>query len=552
MTSLLIIIGSLFFSLTMIRSGWLYDYGMGFWGPNGHDSIWHLSLINQLLKNVPPNNPVFSGEKLMGYHWGFDLFTALIVKFFHLNLFNVYFRYLPLIFSLLIGFLSYQLIKIISKNKKFAFFFVFLNYFAGSFGWVVTLLRNKNIGGESLFWSMQSVSTLLNPPYAFSLIIILLGLIIWLTKKNTQDYKWAVFVGLIFGLLTGIKIYAAIICGLAFFIYWLFHRNKFNFLLCCFFALESVLIMYLLGIFSNSGQSLVFKPLWFTHSLIESIDKLYLPRLASFRTNLSSQIFSYKLPVLILIEISIFGAFLIGNMGTRFLGFFTLFPKIFTRKIRDIDFLFIAIMVISLFFPLFFVQKGTAWNTIQFFYYFLFISNFYFAEFLSNIKFFPLIFILLLLTIPTTYSTLKDYFGSPPPTAILTNEIKALSFLRDLDDGIVLTYPYDKFKKGNISTPIPIHLYETTAYVSAMTGKSIFLEDEMNMDITGYDWKKRREESVNFFSGSDQFFARGFLLNNEIDYVYLVDNQNFNFSNLEIGVSQIYNDSQIKIYKVQK
>ena len=65
----------------MVRSGLKYDFGLGFWGPNGHDGIWHLSLINQLKQQIPPQNPVFSGTTLSQYHWGFDLLVALISKF---------------------------------------------------------------------------------------------------------------------------------------------------------------------------------------------------------------------------------------------------------------------------------------------------------------------------------------------------------------------------------------------------------------------------------------------------------------------------------------
>ena len=44
----LIIVGTLTWSLTMIRSGLLYKFGYGFWGPNGHDGIWHIALANNL------------------------------------------------------------------------------------------------------------------------------------------------------------------------------------------------------------------------------------------------------------------------------------------------------------------------------------------------------------------------------------------------------------------------------------------------------------------------------------------------------------------------
>lgn len=60
-------------------------------------------------------------------------------------------------------------------------------------------------------------------------------------------------------------------------------------------------------------------------------------------------------------------------------------------------------MVTSFIIPTLFVQKGTAWNTIQFFYYFLFFSNIFFAQFITdliknknkNIKNFSIVLIIL-------------------------------------------------------------------------------------------------------------------------------------------------------------
>ena len=36
----------------MVKSGLVYDYGMGFWGPNGHDGVWHVSLASSLARGT--------------------------------------------------------------------------------------------------------------------------------------------------------------------------------------------------------------------------------------------------------------------------------------------------------------------------------------------------------------------------------------------------------------------------------------------------------------------------------------------------------------------
>jgi len=547
---LVVILSSILISITMFRSGLKYDFGLGFWGPNGHDAIWHLSLINQLKTNIPPQNPIFSGTILSNYHIGFDLLVALISKVTFLNTSFLYFQILPIIFALLIGFLSYKLAFILTKNHTASLFFVLLNYFAGSFGWIYTFIKSGTIGGESLFWSMQSASMLLNPPYALSLIIILIGLILWFKFKDSNSIQKAILIGIIFSLLSGIKVYAGILIGLALSLFFIFDLlrskkfSKFNFFICLSMGIVSFLILLSLGVFKGN-QLLEYKPLWFIHSMIESIDKLYWPKLASFRYNQTNILISFFL------EISLIGLFFIGNLGTRVLGIFNFFHQ----KVKNhFDFLVIFIFIISFVIPLLFVQKGTAWNTIQFFYYFLFFANFYLAKFLSEIfsKNKIIAFILIIISCITSFGTLKDYFGNPPPSALPKNEIDALTFLKNQPYGYVLTYPYDQYLKNNMSTPIPLYAYETTSYVSAFSQKPVFLEDEMNLDITGFDWKTRRNDSINFFNSNDKYFTRGFLVNNQIKYIYLLNQQSLVANPTDLQIDQIFDQNGVKIYQVRR
>jgi hypothetical protein len=550
---ILIIIGSIIVSCTMIRSGIIYNFGMGFWGPNAHDGLWHISLINQIKQQIPPANPVFSKTILSNYHWGFDLFLALLSKVFLINPITLYFQIIPLVFSTLLGILSYTLAQKIYKNKKISFYFVFLNYFAGSLGFLVTYFKSQTIGGESLFWSMQSISTLINPPYALSLIILIIGLIIWqnIYKKNVIIEH--LILGIFLGLLTAIKVYSALLIGFSltvFYLYSFYKEKKINKSSITLLATTAIFSYIILKIFGVSSQNsfLEYKPFWFTHSLIESVDKLYIPRLATLLQNLSENPFTYKFPFYIGLEISLVFVFIIGNFGTRLLGL----SKIINNKLLDIEKLLLILIAIGIILPLLFVQKGTAWNTIQFMYYSLLFSNLFFAKFLSSLKNKFLIFIILIFTTITSYSTLKDYFGNPPPTAIPPPQLEALKYLSKLSDDIILSYPYDQFKKNNLKTPIVINLYETTAYVSAMTGKTSYLEDEMNLDITRYNWQDRKKEALDFFNSNNKYQARGFLINNDIDYIYLVDDQNIKLNTDDLQIDKIFENSSTKIYKVQK
>jgi len=554
----LILIGTALISSTMFRSGSVYNFGIGFWGPNGHDAIWHLGVINQLSQHLPPENPSFSGNILKNYHWGFDYIALLTQKITGLNLLTVYFRFLPVLFGSLIGLSSYYLAKCYSNKIIFVLSFVFLNYFAGSFGWIYTLIKSGVIQGESLFWSMQSASTLLNPPLALSLIILFFGLVAWNCFQHKKNIFYPIFVGLIFGSLAGIKIYAGLLLGISLALYYfhelIFHRHfsKFN-LICLITTLfSSLIILFSLGALTGASL-LIFKPFWFVNSLIESSDKFYLPNLASLRYNLSFQILTYKLPVLILIELFLTVLFIVGNFGTRIFGLIYLFLNLKKSPLTGINLFLFFILILGILFPLLFIQQGTPWNTIQFIYYSLFIANFYTAKYLSKHTNLFFIFLFLLLSIPTTFSTLKDYFGFPPPSALPQDEIQALDFLKNQPAGVVLTYPYDAFLKNSFSTtPIPLFAYETTSYVAAFSSKSTYLSDQMNLDITGNNWRPRLDASQKFFASTDKYFSRGFLLNNNIKYIYLLNHQKFNTSINDLSLIEIFNNPSCHIYQVRR
>ncbi len=548
----LLIFGTFLLSMTMVRSGIQREYGIGFWGPNGHDGVWHLALQNQVLKDSPPQNPVFSGEKLTNYHYFYDLLVAGIGKVTGITHSVIYFQILPVLTALAIGILSFVVGLRWRKDYWTGFWLAFFNYFAGSFGWIVTILRSGQVGGESMFWSMQSISTLINPPYALSLVCILLGILILLVEKKT--FKHFILLGLIFGVIINIKAYGGLIGLVAFFgfaVYSYYQKEKNVFKAWCL----AVFIAFATFFIKNSRSAGLFEynPFWFVNSMIESSGRLYLPKIASARYNLAAVGFG---PKLFLVEVFSLFVFIVGNMGTRMVGLVDLTGRAIKKRLGAVDWFLIVGMMAGFLVPLFFTQKGTAWNTIQFFYYFLFFANFFTASFIASIQkrknkkvLIMAIFLIVLFTVPTTYSTVSGYFGKNPATYIPKYEVEALEFLESRPDGVVLSFPYDEYKKRDLSAPLPLRFYETTAYVSAYCQKVSYLEDEMNNEITGFDWQQKRDQTDRFFSGTDPIWARGFLLNNNIEYIYLVEDQLPNLTLEELGIRQIYEKSDVRIFQ---
>ena len=165
---IIILLGSFAWSLTIVKSGLFYSAlgdngpGLGFWGANGHDGIWHLALSESLAKGSW-QMPIFSGYQLKNYHVGFDLILGILKRITSLSPGTFYFQILPPLFAFLIGVLTYKFVLLWTKSKSAVYWSLFFVYFGGSFSWIFGK-------GESAFWSQQSISTLINPPFSLSLI----------------------------------------------------------------------------------------------------------------------------------------------------------------------------------------------------------------------------------------------------------------------------------------------------------------------------------------------------------------------------------------------
>jgi len=153
--------------------------------------------------------------------------------------------------------------------------------------------------------------------------------------------------------------------------------------------------------------------------------------------------------------------------------------------------------------------------------------------------------------IPTTLGTLKNiYLTKQPPAYLSRAENEALLFLKTQPEGIVLTYLFDEIKSGRAKAPKPLYLYVTSSYVAAFSGKSVFLEDEMNLEITQYNWKDRKEEINQFYNSLDQQYVRDFLKKNNISYIYWVKPERARLGETQLGIERIYENQEVDIYKV--
>jgi len=529
----------------MVKSGLMYPFGMGFWGANGHDGIWHIALINSLSRGLftQARNfqmPIFARSDIKNYHLGFDLLVAFIHNITKIPTVNLYFQILPPILAFLIGLSCFSFVHVLTKSKRAGLWATFFVYFGGDISWILGR-------GESTFWSQQSISTLINPPFTLSLIFIFSGLYFLLKNKPLLAI-------LFFGILLETKAYAGVLILGSLFLAggWEYLREKKLDILKIFFG--SVIVTLILFLLLNRGSEnvFIFSPFWFLQNLF-NLDRFFVPRLASAIANYNLAHNWIKLgPALIVAFI----VFWIGNMWTRLFKEFEVVRWLrHPKTITSIDVFVTSMIIAGVAIPMLFIQKGTPWNTIQFFYYSLIFSAVLAGIALKNLKNKFFILIIILFTIPTTIITLKDvYIPGRPPAKISTEELTALNFLSKQKDGVVLTYPFDSgaAKAAINNPPRPLYLYDSTAYVSAFSNKQVFLEDEVNLNITNFDWQSRHKEIFdNFLNTLDQNTAREFLKNNNIKYVYWIKTQRAKLGETQLGLTKMFENKEVFIYRVQ-
>lgn len=541
--------------LPVAFSGQIYSFGLGLWGPNGHDAIFHLSVISSLKDSLTSlSHPQLSGFFLKNYHLGVDWLLALVSKLTGLSPAILLFRWLPII---LVTVIVSQVIKLLTNWKysnlaiKLALFLAFL---AGSFGFIFTFITSGNpFAGESLFWMNQSVSIFLNPPFALSIALLLIFLNLYSAKdrspgvgsrlRHSPGVKFVTLV-LIGGLLAQVKVYAFILLLLALLV---LKELK---LLIGIGLVGLVLSLPTLGL---DGSPFMFAPLWFPKSLIAAQDKLNWQKLAQAWQVYEVNNVYIKLFIVNLLALVIY---LLGNLGTRVIGLLNIL-KDRSPGVRSVV-LVKLIILLGLIIPLLFIQANNPWNTIQFSYYSLFFLSFFTAQELatwfSSKSHKPWVLLaggllFLVLTLPTTVGTLKDYLTPYSASKISFTELSALEFLQTQEKAVVISPLFSKAKANRFPAPKSLYAYTTTAYISAFSGQTEYLSDLINLNITGFNYQERAKNTQRLFNTQDFTWVKNFLEEENITYVYQTPIGSLQFNPSKACLSPIFESGEITIYK---
>lgn len=565
----LIILGILVQGLINFPSGYLYKDGLYFWSAQGHDGVRHIAFMEQIKKEFPPTTPVFSEAPLVNYHYFVDIVMGETLRIFpFFSSWDLYFRFFPVLFSFLITTSTFAFVAV-WKSKQIAYWAVFFTTFTGSFGWIMQLLKGRSpLGGETVFWASQINTVIGNPATAVSIILLLtflLGLKFYLKNNN---WKWFLICLILGSIVSGFKVFGGIVLlsGLVAgsVLDLIFNRKIKLALLSGALGVSNFIVFK--SMTSGAGSLLLFEPWYLIRTLVVSGDRLnwidlelrrqYYLSLHSIRGYL--RVMEYETIAFLL--------FLFGNIGVRFIGFFDL------RKIRLSDMLAIIIsfsMLSAFLIPLLFVQKGLAYNNIQFLEYFILFLGFFAAISTytmlkkissTTIKFF-IMAIIIIFAVPTVLGNLLEFYGpgSAPNAKISRQELTALYYLRDHTDAgsVILNAPFEQYRSDKGDRPIPIYAWYSTSYIAATSLRTTYLSDEEQAITTGYPADGRLGNMNKFFSQKDFAWNRNFLKTNKINYIYLPrkEIQSLDANLLLDGennqIRKFYENTEVVIYEVK-
>ncbi|EKD90469.1 MAG: hypothetical protein ACD_31C00005G0095 [uncultured bacterium] len=554
-------------------SGFKYQDGMLFWSSQGHDGVWHIVLENEVKRGLPLMNPVFSGEELYNYHYLIDVVMGeygRIYSFF--NVFDLYFRFFPVLLSFMIGMGVYALVKRWQGIPQIAYLALFFTFFCGSFGYIVTYLRDGNIlGGETVFWAAQGNTILGNPPHASSWALLPAFFLAYLFLTKHRNKFWFITAFLIGSILASFKVSGGVVMlaglGVASIIDLIVNKKFTIVLLTAFLTISNYLILK--SMTRGAEGFLMFLPWWFIRTMVVAgnrLDWIDLENKRQFYMELGGIRGTLRV---LQFETTAFLIFLLGNMGMRVLGF----TEIFRRYILNFKTTIFNLFEISLFvsmmtgliIPLLFVQKGIIYNNIQFMQYYLLIFGFFAAistyKILNLIKlkvFKVLVFLIIgVFSVPTVLGNINEFYGpNSNPLAIISNaELEALNHLKAVSgpDDVILNLPYNKYLQDKVRfQPKPIYTWYSTGYISALTERRTYLSSEEQVLIQDYPVEERREKAKEFFEGEDYLTNRAFLAKYNIKFVYLPKKElekPFDFE--KNGLIKSFENAEIIIYTVK-
>jgi hypothetical protein len=471
-----------------------------------------LGLDKNLVTNIPPFEPGFSGHTLINYYYFSNLAIADVGRMFELPLILLQFQAFPLMTTILFGLLTYELGLQLGKNKNVGRMFSFLSYFGSDVGFLTSLVLLKKLFVTNLQSIDRGTLLLTNMPRALSLVVFLSGFILLIEYLKSRKILQFFLSGIILAATVGFKIYTGILSGIVIGITALTNFAKTK-------NIKIIVLLIIIGIvafliyypINYSAGGLFWAPFaWPRHYFASTA-------LAQIQWHLKEDVYRAhnNIPHLVVLYIQYTLVFLVTIFGTRIIGLAAIKPESKDRKFIHYLIYFSTIVLILL--GLLFLQKSGIYNTFNFFSVATLPLSLLTARLVSRISD-KRLFLLVTLTIVTLTlpRPIADFWGPVKSVyagggyIISRAELDALNFIKNEspESSIVLVGPDN-----------PRDYY--SPYVEIFSERSTFLSNLFILESHNQPVAERKIVVENIFSSKDknEFFSK--LRQNGINLVYL-------------------------------
>lgn len=483
----------LFVSLSLIVTNGLSNCWFGACGVtvgqwHMHDAFWHISMAKIAFNSWPFAHPFFAGETVFGYNYFIDLILFALTKI-GINPFVGFFQILPICIALAYVIMVVKYTTTFCRNQLEINATSFFLFFGNSLAYLATLYAQHtffyaSLRGFPVVTSIQPTMMFLNLQYALSLVGILLVLYIFKTSRKPRSLIWLTLLSFA---VSGLKFYGGIVLmlmmggmiGLR-----LLRRDHVKLRLVQLTVMTLGTLAASALFYSNAGSDgfpFAFWPLALPHVLIDD------PVLFNNHSWTLARYFLYehggwRSPRLLALESFTVFLLAIMNFGTRLIGLAVLGVKKLRSQLNLDDGIILLVIAGTFAMPVFFVQDGGWFNTMQFLYYGIFLASLYAGRVLtfllgSNKWWSRLLAVgVIVLTLPNMIEQLR--FVTAKQNIIPQSEVEVLEKLSHAPGKVVY-----------ISNP-----EAKNAIVPALSGKTAYYLDVDQLMVTHIDYAARREE----------------------------------------------------------
>ncbi len=529
----------------LLSSFLLTPQGTG--SPVLHDSLWHLSIINQLAYNSPPLHPGMSGYTLANYHYFSDVFLYQIQQLTHIQSIFVYFRIAPIIAASGFTITTFLLARQLTQTKLAAYFGTLLVLFSGSLSWIIPLLWPGKIWPANSIMLDQPFDQLTNAHTYFGFSLFLLGTHL-LIKSRQKSKILLVLAGVIFGFTLGVKAYASFIALAALATASLFQILTTKKTTLAIWGLIPALIIFTF-LFSKtinqSQQQLIFSPGWLLEHMAQDTDRFNFP--SNFTNKKLAYISTHNYLYLFLLYFHQLFWYLIGNLSTRIISLIVFLSWLFHyKRINPTKIFLLSVVIISLSMPILFHQGKSSYNSVQFAPYGLIVSSLLSALVIEKLplnktKLFFIFTFIFTLSLPTSAKTFYEYVSQTKTHHQISNfDLQALKYLKQnsTNDDVVLTPPGSQ--------------HDLFMIVPAISSRTTYYSGAVFAPLTGIDpTDKLSKRQILFDLSSTLSQKKNFLISNNISHIYLHtdDQQLINHLTQNNLVTNFYSNQEITILK---